>query len=106
MGVGWHQYSLPGYPASHSCLRLQEKDARYLYEWADQWVLSDNDSIEVKGTPVLVFGSYDFEGSKPWLQLVRSPHALDISKNEIEKQMTPYLNAVLAQQKIRQNSVK
>lgn len=106
MGVGWHQYSLPGYPASHSCLRLQEKDARYLYEWADQWVLSDNDSIEVKGTPVLVFGSYDFEDSKPWLQLVRSPHALDISKNEIEKQMTPYLNAVLAQQKIRQNSVK
>lgn len=106
MGVGWHQYSLPGYPASHSCLRLQEKDARYLYEWADQWVLSDADSVEVKGTPVLVFGSYDFDAPKPWLQLVRSPHALDISKNEIEKQMAPYLNAVLAQQKIRQNSVK
>ena len=61
---------------------------------------------EVKGTPVLVFGSYDFDAPKPWLQLVRSPHALDISKNEIEKQMMPYLNAVLAQQKIRQNSVK
>jgi hypothetical protein len=106
MGVGWHQYSLPGYPASHSCLRLQEKDARYLYEWADQWVLSDADSVEVKGTPVLIFGSYDFDAPKPWLQLVRSSHALDISKNEIEKQMAPYLNAVLAQQKIRQNSVK
>lgn len=22
LGVGWHQYRLPGYPASHSCLRL------------------------------------------------------------------------------------
>jgi hypothetical protein len=26
LGVGFHQYSLPGYP-SHSCLRLQERDA-------------------------------------------------------------------------------
>jgi hypothetical protein len=30
-GIGWHQYSLPGYPASHSCLRLREKDAKHLY---------------------------------------------------------------------------
>ena len=24
-GIGWHQYSMPGYPASHSCLRLWKK---------------------------------------------------------------------------------
>jgi hypothetical protein len=35
LGVGWH--SLPGYPASHSCLRLE--DAKLLYEWADEWQL-------------------------------------------------------------------
>ncbi|MFT5253457.1 MAG: lipoprotein-anchoring transpeptidase ErfK/SrfK, partial [Flavobacteriales bacterium] len=59
LGVGFHQYSLPGYPASHSCLRLQERDARYLYDWADQWVLADAETLKVKGTPVIVFGKYD-----------------------------------------------
>src|SRR6478672_4771299 len=36
-GVGWHQYELPGYPASHSCLRMTEKDAKFMYDWADEW---------------------------------------------------------------------
>jgi hypothetical protein len=44
---GFSQYALPGYPASHSCLRLQERDARYLYDWADQWVLADS-TVKVK----------------------------------------------------------
>ncbi len=30
LGVGFHEYELPGYPASHSCLRLLEKDAKFL----------------------------------------------------------------------------
>jgi lipoprotein-anchoring transpeptidase ErfK/SrfK len=101
LGVGWHQYELPGYPASHSCLRLQEKDARYLYDWADQWVLADKDSVQVKGTPVIVFGSYDFGGPKPWLQLITNPRALDISPDEIQKQTQPFLNAILSEQKNR-----
>ena len=101
LGVGWHQYELPGYPASHSCLRLQEKDARYLYDWADQWVLADKDSVQVKGTPVIVFGSYDFGGPKPWLQLITDPRALDISSAEIQKQTQPFLNAILSEQKNR-----
>jgi hypothetical protein len=102
LGVGWHQYELPGYPASHSCLRLREKDARYLYEWADQWILDDKESIRVKGTPVIVFGSYNFEAPKPWLQLTTNPHALDISEAEIQTQTTPYLNNILSEQKKRE----
>lgn len=97
-GVGFHQYSLPGYPASHSCLRLQEKDARYLYNWADQWVLEGKETILANGTPVIVFGSYNFDGPKPWLQLVTNPHALDISEAEIQTQTTPFLNKILAEQ--------
>ena len=68
-GIGWHQYTLPGYPASHSCLRLQEKDAMYLYNWANEWLLK-KDSVVIKGTPVIVFGKYNFDAPKPWLQLV------------------------------------
>lgn len=103
-GVGWHQYSLPGYPASHSCLRLQEKDARYLYTWADQWVLDKNDSILLKGTPVIVFGIYPFDAPKPWLQLSSNAHALDIPETEIEKQTAAYLNTILTEQKKRESS--
>lgn len=101
LGVGWHQYELPGYPASHSCLRLQEKDARYLYEWADQWVLLDDNTISIKGTPVIVFGSYDFDAPKPWSQLVANPKALAISEEEITKQATPFLKTILTEQQKR-----
>jgi hypothetical protein len=101
LGVGWHQYELPGYPASHSCLRLQEKDAKYLYTWADQWILQDDETVLVKGTPVIVFGSYNFDAPKPWLQLVSNPKALDISVSDIENSTKPYLSEILAEQEKR-----
>ncbi|PZX94582.1 hypothetical protein DOS84_03220 [Flavobacterium aquariorum] len=104
LGVGWHQYELPGYPASHSCLRLQEKDAKYLYTWADQWILKDDENVLVKGTPVIVFGKYNFDAPKPWLQLVQNPKVLNISVAEIENTTKPYLNSILSEQKKRENT--
>ncbi|HEY6144071.1 MAG TPA: L,D-transpeptidase [Flavobacterium sp.] len=103
-GVGFHQYDLPGYPASHSCLRLQEKDAKYLYEWADQWVLADEENVKFKGTPVIVFGSYNFDAPKPWLQLLKNPKALTIPESEIEKVIAPYINTILTEQQKRKQS--
>lgn len=100
-GIGWHQYELPGYPASHSCMRLLKKDAKYLYNWADQWVLENREKILVKGTPVIVFGSYDFNAPKPWLKLVNDPHALDISENEIKEITKPFLNEIIMEQETR-----
>lgn len=100
-GIGWHQYELPGYPASHSCLRLLETDAKYLYEWADQWELQNDETVKLKGTPVIVFGSYNFDGPKPWLQLLTDPHALDITEEEIQQLITPHLSNILAEQKNR-----
>ncbi len=98
-GIGWHQYSLPGYPVSHSCLRLQAKDAEYLYNWADQWVLANSYTISVKGTPVIIFGTYDFSVTKPWLQLIDNPHALDISSTELEGITKPHLSEIMEAQK-------
>ena len=103
-GIGFHQYDLPGYPASHSCLRLLEKDAKYLYEWADQWVLVDDENVKFKGTPVIVFGSYPFGKPKPWLQLVQNPKALTISTSEIEKITKPYLETILKEQEKKTKS--
>ncbi len=102
-GVGWHQYDLPGYPASHSCLRLLEKDAKYLYKWADQWILKDDQNILVKGTPVIIFGTYNFDSPKPWFQLTDNPKALNISSDEIEKITKPYLDKILSEQEKRKN---
>lgn len=103
-GIGWHEYTMPGYPASHSCLRLLKDDAKYLYHWADQWVLADKTTVQVKGTPVIVFGSYDFKAGKPWLQLVKDPHALDISENEIKQITEPFMNEILVEQENRRNA--
>lgn len=106
LGVGFHQYELPGYPASHSCLRLQERDAKYLYDWADQWVLIDDQTIKLKGTPVIVFGSYDFDAPKPWYQLVKKSNALNLSEATIEKEAKPFLSQVLSEQKKRESNTK
>lgn len=97
-GVGWHQYDLPGYPASHSCMRLTESDAKYLYKWANQWVLADKTTVQVKGTPVIIFGNYDFKASKPWHKLVKDPYALDISVTEMKRITDPFINEILNEQ--------
>ena len=38
-GLAFHAYSLPGYPASHGCIRLLERDAQWLFEWGQAWLL-------------------------------------------------------------------
>jgi hypothetical protein len=83
-------------------LRLQEKDAKLLYEWADEWQLADSETVKVKGTPVVVFGGYDFKAPKPWLQLIANPKALAISEKEIEEQTMPFLSTILKEQKNRE----
>lgn len=98
-GIGWHQYALPGYPASHSCLRLQEGDAHYLYTWANQWIVKWKDRVVANGTPVIVFGAYNFDAPKPWLQLLTNSKALDITAATLEQQVAVHMSDILAQQK-------
>jgi len=102
LGVGFHEYELPGYPASHSCLRLLEKDAKYLYKFADEWILKDKENVKVKGTPVVVFGTYNFDGPKPWYDLAKDPKALSIDESEIESQTKPFIQEILQNQKLRE----
>lgn len=97
-GIGWHEYSLPGYPASHSCLRLLAHDAMFLYNWADQWVLETDEKVKAHGTPVIVFGSYPFGSPKPWLALAQNGNALDISEEELTQIITPKHEEVIAAQ--------
>lgn len=101
-GVGWHLYDMPGYPASHSCLRLLIDDAKYLYDWADEWKLEGTDNIKAYGTPVIVFGSYPFGGQKPWYALANNADALDISKETIAQLVNQHKQEMLNKQKQRE----
>ena len=102
LGVGFHEYELPGYPASHSCLRLLEKDAKMLYEFADQWELESAEKVKLKGTPVIVFGSYDFKKPKIWNTLPQDAKALSISEAALETTISPYLPSILKEQTKRE----
>lgn len=84
-GIGVHQYALPGYPASHACVRLRNNDALAIYNWADQWQL-DQSGQEVKrnGTPFMIFGDYDFERPVPWLELAENPNVNFLKADEME----------------------
>ena len=65
-GLAFHAYSLPGYPASHGCIRLLDRDARWLYDWGASWVVDSQMRLLASGTPVFIVGSYDFEAPPPW----------------------------------------
>jgi lipoprotein-anchoring transpeptidase ErfK/SrfK len=97
-GVGFHEYDLPGYPASHSCLRLMDADAEYLYNWVDEWVAKGENTVTAHGTPVMVFGEYPFGGRKPWLALPANAKALDISADDLGKMVQPMLSQIMAEQ--------
>ncbi len=105
LGIGFHQYEMPGYPASHSCLRLSEKDAKYLYEWADQWTIKGTDNILAQGTPVMVFGSYPFGSSKPWFSLAQNNKALDILDTDLESTTKEFLPGIM-QKQAQRDSIK
>jgi L,D-transpeptidase-like protein len=69
-GLAFHAYSLPGYPASHGCIRLLERDAQWLFEWGQTWVLDlSGTRVLMPGTPVFIVGRYDFATAPPWRSL-------------------------------------
>ena len=88
IGVGFHQYQLPGYPASHSCMRLRMEDAEKLYYWADQWILKDSGrSVAYYGTPVLIYGAYPWGGRKPWYNLADNADILKITEEQLRAEL-------------------
>lgn len=84
-GVGVHQYLLPGFPASHACVRLDMEDAKYIYDWAQQWQLDPSGNVVVKnGTPFMVFGEYKFEDAPHWFNLPITPSENELTTAELD----------------------
>ena len=74
-GVSFHLFDLPGYPASHACVRLLLRDAKWIYEWGESWTLDERRQLKTAGTPVVILGSYLFDQPPAWL-VVAPPAAV------------------------------
>ena len=82
-GLSLHQYALPGEPASRACVRLLERDARWIYDWGEQWVLDDSGQTVLEpGTPLWILGAYDFDAPPPWLDSQRPHPSVDLRIEE------------------------
>jgi hypothetical protein len=78
-GVSFHLFDLPGYPASHACVRLLRRDAEWLYRWGDQWVLDDSHrNVLSVGTPVLILGLYQYAAPPPWVSIENLERPLEL----------------------------
>jgi hypothetical protein len=68
-GLGLHEYTLPGRPASHGCVRMLSTDAQWLFHWGDgsRYAPGSTERVE-PGTLVLVLGRYDYSAPPPWLR--------------------------------------
>jgi len=82
-GIGTHEYTLPGYPASHGCVRMYREDAKFIYGWADMWEL-ESDVIVQNGTPFMVIGAYDFKDVQPWFKLTGDTKFNDLNSEEMD----------------------
>lgn len=90
VGTALHQYDLPGLPASHCCIRLLEPDAAWVFGWVVAAVLSkDGMTRLVEGTPVVLFGAYDFGAPPPWRGLAADREADRLTPEEIESALKP-----------------
>jgi lipoprotein-anchoring transpeptidase ErfK/SrfK len=95
-GISMHQYELPGYPASHSCIRMREIDAMWVYDFVDQWILSDDGKdVAVHGTPVIIFDNYEYGKLRPWFNLVEDPTYLNINEEYMNNVLQPFVDKVL-----------
>ncbi len=101
-GVSLHEYDLPGFPASHACVRLLENDADWIYHWADQWlVTADGEKIIVYGTPVIIYGKYNYKARKPWRLLPTEPEKAMINKMELESEIQKHIFTIITRQEDR-----
>lgn len=90
-GVSFHQFALPGYPASHACVRLFEDDARWIYAWVDSWVLdAAGRTVMAHGTPVLVFGDFAYDQPSPWTRLADAAAAATVNAAELAAALEPH----------------
>lgn len=104
-GVSIHEFELPGYPASHACIRMLEADAFWFYHWADQWLLYSDTKISAYGTAAIIFGQYSFGKRKPWLKLAEKDNDFNLTKKELLGSVQSYRSLILERQATRDSLI-
>jgi hypothetical protein len=79
-GIHTHEYTIPmGGAASHGCIRMIRADAKFIYDWTDQWQRQGKEVVK-QGSMALVLGQehgappfFAHEPSKPRLKYIELP---------------------------------
>lgn len=94
-GSAFHKFDMPGYPASHSCIRQFLDDAKWLFKWGEGAKYDTNKvPIHLSGTPVIIIDHYDFSKGRKgdWLYLNSNKDLfLDLPKKplDVEEALIP-----------------
>lgn len=96
-GSAFHQFEMPGYPASHMCIRQFKDDAEWLFYWGEGAKRNKNGSyIPFSGTPVIIIDYFDFEkNSKRWLEVTSNKVKIDYlppNPLEVEEALIPIVH--------------
>jgi hypothetical protein len=72
-GSAFHEFDMPGRPASHSCVRQFAEDAEWLYNWGRGGKIdtAQRKVIAMTGTPVIILDMFDYSRKKggPWWEV-------------------------------------
>ena len=90
-GIAFHQYNLPGFPASHGCVRLYASDAQWLFDWAEPWKVTKEGEILRYGTPVIIEGGYGYGKPGIWRRMAEDPTVGVMGSDSLGALLTTYL---------------
>jgi len=87
-GSAFHKFDMPGYAASHSCIRQFIEDAEWLFKWGSGGKRDSNGNfIHLTGTPVLILDVFDFTRPRtgPWFALTSNKdYIIEVPPNPME----------------------
>jgi hypothetical protein len=94
-GNAFHQFTMPGRPVSHSCVRQFREDAEWLFDWGQVGLRNESGRVkQLTGTPVIIIDMFDFSRKKggPWLELTSNRDGiLELPEDpmEVEEALIP-----------------
>lgn len=86
-GCAFHQFTMPGYAASHSCVRQFKEDALWLFKWGEKAALKGSKYVHLSGTPIIVIDVFDYSRPRtgPWIALNSNKElVLNLPENPME----------------------
>ena len=82
-GRAFHQFTMRGYPLSHSCIRQFMHDAAWIYHWAETRNKKNNFQYFITTkTPVIILDRFDFSrrNGGPWLDFTDNCFRYEITE--------------------------